>query len=810
MRVGTDSEERTGTALSRLDEYKSGRAPYNSSGALMSRFSYPNLSSQDFEEFVRDLLQAEWNVPLEAFRSGRDAGIDLRYSRPKQGATIIQCKHYVGSSVSTLITHLKNQELPKIRRLAPNRYVLATSQALSPANKSSIKEKLAPYIQSESDILSAGDLDGMLSRHPQVLRENFKLWLTSTEVLDRVVHNAEICHAEYVVEKIRQRIPLYVQGRSFSRAMEILARERVVIISGVPGIGKTTLAEMLLFSFMEQGYEPVVIQAEIAEGRKLYRKDFKQAFYFDDFLGQFFLGDRSDYFGRNQDAALVDFIDMVRHSKEALFILTTREHLLHQALSSSERFSQGRIINARYVLELSSYSFGDRARILYNHVYFSQLPIPYRNELLREDFFLTVIKHPHFNPRLVEWLSTYTRVRMIQPSRYQSFVRDLLTDPKELWVYAFSKQISRQAQDVVLALFSLGESVHIADLDPVWDALHSYKCRKYNWERPVGGLRAALQELEGSFLTYSRSQISFINPSAREFIAGAILSDRDTVSDIFDSAIRFKQVVNLYKLAKSSDTNELKRYIDGSLDRFAGTLKKLMSTESTYWEVGRFGPRGFSVDYDTYSKIAFILETAAAERSEDIGNLAASACSDLASARTGLSMFFPDIPLLRSISSNTWFLERFGTTAYREILDSMLHSLAHANASDWLRLLRFLPKSICWSDADEAILLSAWDSFLANGVEGEMEDCTTSEEFSSLADTLEELSRYGANFDCEVEQLQERARETARDEDRLEEGYEPPYDQERAPERRVTDDDVRQMFRTISDRLVGPAEGDDF
>jgi hypothetical protein len=48
----------------------------------MSRFSYSSLSSHDFEELARDLLQAEWGVPLEAFRSGRDKGIDLRYSKP--------------------------------------------------------------------------------------------------------------------------------------------------------------------------------------------------------------------------------------------------------------------------------------------------------------------------------------------------------------------------------------------------------------------------------------------------------------------------------------------------------------------------------------------------------------------------------------------------------------------------------------------------------------------------------------------------------------------------------------------------------
>ena len=52
-------------------------------------------------------------------------------------------------------------------------------------------------------------------------------------------------------------------------------------ISGAPGIGKTTLAEMLLYRHLEQGYEPVAIQADIAEGKKFFKPDAKRLFYYD-------------------------------------------------------------------------------------------------------------------------------------------------------------------------------------------------------------------------------------------------------------------------------------------------------------------------------------------------------------------------------------------------------------------------------------------------------------------------------------------------------------------------------------------------
>src|SRR3989442_13376672 len=101
----------------------------------MPRYDLTSLSSQDFEELVRNLLQAEWQVLLESFRSGRDSGIDLRYSPTEGGTTIVQCKHYIGSGFPRLLAPLRDLERPKVARLHPRRCVLVTSVALTPTNK---------------------------------------------------------------------------------------------------------------------------------------------------------------------------------------------------------------------------------------------------------------------------------------------------------------------------------------------------------------------------------------------------------------------------------------------------------------------------------------------------------------------------------------------------------------------------------------------------------------------------------------------------------------------------------------------------
>jgi len=332
----------------------------------MPKYDFTALSSQDFEELVRDLLQREWDTPLEAFRAGRDRGIDLRYAPAFSGTTIVQCKHFMGSGYSKLLSNLRVEEFPKIARLKPERYVVATSVALTPTNKDEIVASLSPYVKSTGDIIGADDVEGLLARYPDVERRNFKLWLTSTEVIERVLHNAELCQTDFEIDRIRRKLPLFVQSAAYPRAMQLLDDTRIVIVSGAPGIGKTTLAEMVLYAHLEQGYEPVKIQGEIAEGRRLFKSTVKQIFYHDDFLGQTFLGDRKEYLGHNEDMAIINFMEMVRQSEYSRFVLTTREHILRNALPISEKFFHSPVFGHRCILDLRDYTVGQRARILYN------------------------------------------------------------------------------------------------------------------------------------------------------------------------------------------------------------------------------------------------------------------------------------------------------------------------------------------------------------------------------------------------------------------------------------------------------------
>jgi hypothetical protein len=764
----------------------------------MSRYSFTSLSGQDFEELVRDLLQAEWNVRLEAFKTGRDSGIDLRYATAPGSGTIVQCKHYAGSGYRKLLSDLKNSELPKIEKLKAARYVVVTSLGLSPANKDEIAAALAPFVLTPTDILGENDIEGLLSRHPAVERANFKLWLTSTSVLERVMHNAEHCQTDFGVERIRRKLPLFVQSDAFPRAAELLEKTRIAIVSGAPGIGKTTLAEMLLYEHLNRGFEPVVIQSEVAEGKKLFRPKDKQIFYYDDFLGQTFLGDRREYLGRNEDAAIVDFMEMIAGTPHSRFILTTREHILRNALQLSERLTHSSAIDHRCILELGDYSYWQKARILYNHLYFSDLPQAYKAAVLEDQFFLSIIKHKHFNPRLIEWLSSQTRLKGVAPGAYRAHVSGLLDSPHRIWAHAFENQISPAARHTLLCLYSLGDWSEIRDIEAAFAVYHRHCADKYKQPIAAGDFRKALEELEGGFLSYSqRHQASFLNPSIREFVASVVASSREIAQDILATPVRFKQVANLVQLAKARDGSDLSILLSSNQAAVVEAAKRLLHTPDMRWEKRGGATFGTAIDMGQEYKIGFLAEAAADYQSQDLAVLASEAASALIK-KGGIPDFSAVMHLLEGMSQNSWFLSHGGQSVYDGLKKWMLNELEYARAFEWTELLVFSQKIGGWTQEDDARLDEAILHYREKGVDDERYDCTTLDELSGLKESLEELEKkYGFDFKSSISSIDDDIAE--REERSYDDDDDRPrsYSSSKAKLDTTTDDDVAQMFDTL-------------
>jgi hypothetical protein len=303
----------------------------------MPDYDFHQLSPYDLEILARDLLQAHWGVGIESFKTGKDGGIDLRYATATN-KVIVQVKHLTKTGIAGLLREVQNEAV-KVKRLQPSRYVLVTSVPLSAVNKDAVVNIIGADVLKPSDVIGREDLNNLLGQHSEIEGNHYKLWLASRAVLDKVLHNAALTRSEFKVRQVYEEARRYVQSSAYPQALKKLNDTGVVIIAGPPGVGKSTLANLLLYEHLERGYQAVLIQRDIDEGQDLFQPGVRQVFYFDDFMGATFLGDRAVALTGTNDRALLDFIAMVRATPTARLILTTREHIYAQAMDRSERRS---------------------------------------------------------------------------------------------------------------------------------------------------------------------------------------------------------------------------------------------------------------------------------------------------------------------------------------------------------------------------------------------------------------------------------------------------------------------------------------
>lgn len=765
----------------------------------MSTHDFRRLSGLDFEEMVHDLLEAAWSCPLEAFSAGPDGGIDLRHISVDDGRTIIQCKNLASSSFSTLLSKMRNEELPKITRLAPERYVLVTSVGLTPENKRTLAELLQPYLRVEADIIGAIEVEKLLRDHPSIEQRHYKLWLTSTAVLQQVMHMAEVSQTQFHMERIKRKIPIFVQNDAFPRAMKALDVQRVVVLSGAPGIGKSTLADILLYAQTHDGFVPAVIGSNLAEGRRMIQPGRNMIFYFDDFLGETFLGDRPDFRGRKEDQALVEFLEMVRASDAHRFILTTREHILTGALQRSERLRNSGIADDRCIVEIDDYRRAHRARILYNHLHFSGLEDGYKSEMLREDFFLEIIDHEHFNPRVIEWLSSPRRLRSVAAADYQDHVRRLLDDPHKIWTDAFEHEISPAARNLLVVLYTLGHDALLSEVELAWTAFQQHCAKKYNFPMHPDAYRDALKELDGSFLRYREGSAFFLNPSVRDFLQTIVANSKDRLEDILSSATRFRQVASLWDYGGEENAFvELRAFLRTNQRLFIAALSRLLTGPHVQWQHTEHGYRGIQIDRRLVSRGVLAVGLADEFQSREALHLLSAAIRNLITESESGSVDVAELMnLFAAMRESTWIELNGGWQMLGPIVDRLVAMLPEARSSDWLRLLDEIEKGLVFGDATSAQIDAQLNAYATERVTDERFDCSSVDDLEWLLETLTKLQeQHGCDFAYQLERLSESIAEQA--ENSPNESSSPSYPSSRRGEPApISDVDIRGMFRSL-------------
>ncbi|WP_160167383.1 nSTAND3 domain-containing NTPase [Nocardiopsis valliformis] len=539
----------------------------------MDHYDLGRLTDFDFEVLCKDILQESLSIPFEIFTPGPDGGVDLRHFLNKENKIIAQCKHWLKSTNSTLVSKLKKEELPKVKSLNPDRYILITTCSLTPDSKDKILEAFDPYIKNPADIIGLSEIVSFLGERKDIVRRHLRLWLSSASVLQSLISKGIFLRSSFLREEIEEATLTYVDNPSLRRAQDLLQEKNVCIISGLPGVGKTTLSHILSIQAMQEGYEVIEISENINEVYDAWDEEAPQLYLYDDFLGQTSIYEK---LGKNEDSRILKTLSRVSRAHNKKFVLTTRDYILEQAKLRYEPVARFDFNPWKSLVNLDDYTPSIRAKILYNHVYFSSLDSDGKRQFAEKHYYQGIIGHRGFNPRLVTTaIDLFGQTALESNVTPAQFVLENLENPMRLWDHIVTEQIDEESVHLLEVMLI----IQPCPLSLLKDAFFRYRS-VLEIPSQSGDFRRSIQVLENSMVDISQSRgrestVSYHNPSIRDYMEGRVREECRVLRNLVKSASTLREYASVRALVESSKSEsiqsdeDLKSSFTERLDHFS-------------------------------------------------------------------------------------------------------------------------------------------------------------------------------------------------------------------------------------------------
>lgn len=536
----------------------------------MADYDFSTLNSSDLEELVCDLLNLDQPngsaIKYKTFKDGKDKGIDLLYSTEKNHYDHVgQVKHYYRTGYDGLYQVLKNTEVKNVNALKPNKYIVATSVDLNVDNTEAIKILFGDYINNLNDIYGKKDLNRLIEENEGILNSHYKLWLSDFSILKKLLSSdLEFRSSAFVEHELKKRLRTYIKTPLFDEAQKALDKNKFIIISGEPGVGKTTLAEMLIYKYIAEGYNLSYIYDDIKEAEKsLTPGNSKQIIYFDDFLGSTKVEINK---AKGSETALRTILRRVEKMENKLVVFTTRSFLLISAVEESENLRRFNIKAKSSLFELKEYDYILKKQLLINHIEESEIKDELKEALCDNKIQEFIVNHTSYTPRSVEFITSEDLVNHFDADEFKEFIFSSFDYPNEIWKHAYTEQITEDDRLLLNTLISFGDNANITELEVAFNSRVQYEIENNNKHREMFAFKKAFQRLEGGFILLKNDvNVNFINPSLIDFLVKYLKQDKEEVLKIVKSVKYVSQLTERLFSLRYDSNNEIPESLEKRL-----------------------------------------------------------------------------------------------------------------------------------------------------------------------------------------------------------------------------------------------------
>lgn len=505
-----------------------------------------NLSSEEFEKLCKDILSVYLNKEFRTFSAGRDGGVDIKQTSG-DNSIIGQCKRYEDST--QLINNIK-KEIPKVVAKNPKEYYMFAACPLSDNKYTIIYNMFSKFMADQKNIFDGNRICSLLSeeKYSKVLEKNFKLWATTKTVLDSLYNNESNIDSATLVYNIKEHQKFYVETNNYIEVIKNIYKNNIALIKGGPGVGKSTLSEMVVLNMISKYKDLRIIYSSygnVSNIKNTISRDVnaKELIYIDDFLGQIYFDLKNE-----RVSNLNTLIDYIKVNQNKFLLLNSRITILNEVCNKYHSLDRKIEKMNIYQIEVKDLTRLEKAKILYNHLYFSNIPFEYKKEILENKNYMKVIDHRNYNPRIIEHITNrYDKKK--SGLTYIKFVFSALNDPKQIWEEPYNNRLDEIDQIFLLTLYGIGvngvkEDVHKRAFKEIIQNMYpQYTTKDYYDECSK---RLVDEFIQFTIDDYRKNKIiKVINPSINDVIKSSF--DLFNSKDYKSHLVVFEQYLKAYK-----------------------------------------------------------------------------------------------------------------------------------------------------------------------------------------------------------------------------------------------------------------------